>query len=123
MGSRNCSLDLRLAPFSTSLSSSVYSLQNNMADPSKLFITHQERKSSGQGPFVSNCDATELQARTILWLASQEVKERISSVQSRPPSLHSQLYGHSGLSLKRSLQRFLQKRKKRAQGSYPYNQH
>ncbi|CAK7340367.1 unnamed protein product [Dovyalis caffra] len=73
---------------------------------------------------ISVCDVTEFQARAIIWLASREMEERIKSARSNqaPKPLHSQLYGPPGLSLKRSLQMFLQKRKKRAEAISPYSQ-
>ncbi|KAM6548620.1 hypothetical protein CsatB_020296 [Cannabis sativa] len=70
------------------------------------------------------CDMTELQARAILLFANKKVEEgrdgeglelALSSV-----CLQSQICGSQGLSMKRSLQRFLQKRKQRSQASSPY---
>ncbi|XP_062103498.1 protein TIFY 5A-like [Humulus lupulus] len=73
------------------------------------------------------CDMTELQARAILLFANKKMEEgretqelelelALSSV-----CLQSQICGSPGLSMKRSLQRFLQKRKQRSQASSPYN--
>ncbi|KAF8370197.1 hypothetical protein HHK36_031765 [Tetracentron sinense] len=60
-----------------------------------------------------------IQARAILWVASGEVDERMSIPGSElvSPSLQSPV---SSLSMKRSLQRFLQKRKIRIQATSPY---
>ncbi|KAF8391064.1 hypothetical protein HHK36_023364 [Tetracentron sinense] len=84
---------------------------------------------------VCVCDVTELQsnrtvitnlefgyamqARAILWVASGEMDERMSTPRSEliSPSLQSPV---SSLSMKRSLQRFLQKRKIRIQATSPY---
>lgn len=65
-----------------------------------------------------------LQARAIILLASKEMDE--SKTPTSPPlmTLQSQLYspsgGNTGLSMKKSLQRFLQKRKHRIQATSPY---
>ncbi|KAK2965287.1 hypothetical protein RJ640_004156 [Escallonia rubra] len=73
---------------------------------------------------MSMCDATELQARAIILLASQETEEKSKSPTGSEPSsplIQSPLYSPTGLSMKRSLQRFLQKRKHRAQATSPYH--
>ncbi|KAF8413562.1 hypothetical protein HHK36_001553 [Tetracentron sinense] len=66
-------------------------------------------------------DVTELQARAIIWLASREIEERMNTSRSESvsPSLKSQLYSLSGISMKRSLQGFLQNRKKRIRATSP----
>ncbi|XP_042041557.1 protein TIFY 5A-like [Salvia splendens] len=65
-------------------------------------------------------DATELQARAIIWLAGREV-EPYDTPRSDPPSplLASPLYSPN-TGLKRSLMRFLQTRKTRVQATSPY---
>nr|XP_004502076.1 protein TIFY 5B-like [Cicer arietinum] len=67
-------------------------------------------------------DESELQARVIIWLASQKIEGKNGSKGSRPIlSLSLQLralFMHNssqGFSIKRSLHNFLQKRKKRTQ--------
>ncbi|KAJ7947321.1 Protein TIFY 5A [Quillaja saponaria] len=91
------------------------------------------------------CDVTEIQAREILMVASRKMEEKVlrtpsgtgsgsgSSEPSSPmlmqtPSPHNQLYSPttitttaSPLSMKISLQRFLQKRKNRIQETSPYH--
>ena len=65
-----------------------------------------------------------LQARAILLLASREMEEKTrtpTASDATSPSLHSQLYSATGLSMKRSLQRFLQKRKNRMEATPPYH--
>ena len=71
-----------------------------------------------------------LQARAIILLASREMEERLktprmmTSPGSEPcsPSLQSPIYSPTtALSMKKSLQRFLQKRKHRAQAMSPYH--
>ncbi|XP_048432822.1 protein TIFY 5A-like [Pyrus x bretschneideri] len=71
--------------------------------------------------FVS--DVTELQARAIILLAAREMEGRDRSMWSSAALLafHSRIYGPPGVSLKRSLQSFLQKRKQRSQAASPYN--
>ncbi|RVW34920.1 hypothetical protein CK203_104881 [Vitis vinifera] len=63
-------------------------------------------------------------ARAILLLASREMEEKTrtpTASDAISPSLHSQLYSPTGLSMKRSLQRFLQKRKNRMEATPPYH--
>ncbi|KAB1669667.1 hypothetical protein ES319_1Z022200v1, partial [Gossypium barbadense] len=79
---------------------------------------------------VCVCDVTELQARAILMRANREADERIktptgsepdsptSSSSTSPSRLCSP---NAGLSMKKSLQRFLQKRKNRIQATSPYH--
>ncbi|KAF4381843.1 hypothetical protein G4B88_001138 [Cannabis sativa] len=84
------------------------------------------------------CDVTEFQARAIILLASREMEERLKTPRgaaaaaiattpmSEPcsPSIQSPIYSPTAaLSMKRSLQRFLQKRKHRAQATSPYYHH
>ncbi|KAH6826224.1 hypothetical protein C2S53_001661 [Perilla frutescens var. hirtella] len=70
---------------------------------------------------IAVCDATELQARAIIWLAGREAElngsPRLES--PAPPSLASPLYSPT-TGLKRSLMRFLQTRKTRVQATSPY---
>ncbi|KAL5071933.1 hypothetical protein RYX36_022820 [Vicia faba] len=67
-------------------------------------------------------DERELQARVILWLASQEMEGRNGSEGIHPTlslSLQPQallMHASHGFSIKRSLQNFLHKRNKRIQG-------
>ncbi|KAA8544883.1 hypothetical protein F0562_019722 [Nyssa sinensis] len=80
---------------------------------------------------VCVCDVTELQARAIIWLARRGMEEKVkipgvdlSSPSPSPsplPYLLSQLCVSPGVPLKRSLQRFLQKRKDRIKSISPYN--
>ncbi|XP_057992900.1 protein TIFY 5B isoform X2 [Hevea brasiliensis] len=75
---------------------------------------------------VCVCDVTELQARAILLLASREMEENLrtpTGSEVASPSLPSPLCTPmaAGLSMKRSIQRFLQKRKHRVQAISPYN--
>ncbi|KAH7533597.1 hypothetical protein FEM48_Zijuj04G0148700 [Ziziphus jujuba var. spinosa] len=67
-------------------------------------------------------DLTELQVRAIILFASEEMEEKNDRKGSKLASisLQPQVYKPPGFSLKRSLQRFLQKRKQRNQASSPY---
>ncbi|XP_019262482.1 PREDICTED: protein TIFY 5A-like [Nicotiana attenuata] len=70
------------------------------------------------------CDTSELQALAILWHARREMEEKYNTSASnlRAPSLQFQLHSpYNGLSLRKSLQRFLQKRReRRIQAANPY---
>nr|AVA18023.1 jasmonate ZIM domain-containing protein 8 [Euphorbia lathyris] len=79
-------------------------------------------------------DVTELQAKAILLLATREKEANrstsptgssSSSEQSestlKPSSLSSPICNPNGLSMKKSLQRFLQKRNHRMQSTFPYH--
>ncbi|KAL8460950.1 hypothetical protein ACS0TY_032449 [Phlomoides rotata] len=76
---------------------------------------------------VASCDATEFQAKAIISLANrEEFKNNNSTARSAPcsPQVASPDYSpttiNNGLSMKRSLQRFLEKRKTRAHSLSPY---
>ncbi|XXG74764.1 hypothetical protein AAC387_Pa07g3397 [Persea americana] len=112
---RGCNLDLCLLPAGIeanppSPDSIVSRLEDSTGNEQKLTIFYNGR--------VSVCDVTELQARAILHLARREIDERkkpigtesLSRCQPQVPPL----------SMKRSLQRFLQKRKNRIQATSPY---
>ncbi|KAK4349391.1 hypothetical protein RND71_032146 [Anisodus tanguticus] len=67
-------------------------------------------------------DATELQAKAIIYLASRKMEEETNktpSPMSKPSS--PLLQPQTGPFMKRSLQRFLQKRKNRIQNTSPYH--
>ncbi|KAL2343385.1 hypothetical protein Fmac_004670 [Flemingia macrophylla] len=69
-------------------------------------------------------DATELQARSILMVANREMEKRVMTASSpllQSPHNNNMYSPGTGLSMKRSLQRFLQKRKNRVQETSPYN--
>ncbi|KAK4339493.1 hypothetical protein RND71_040955 [Anisodus tanguticus] len=71
---------------------------------------------------AGNCDISEFQALDILWHARREMEEKynINGSNSRKPSLQFQLHSPYGLSLRKSLQSFLQKRRDRVQGATPH---
>uniref|UniRef100_A0A5B7AIU0 Protein TIFY n=1 Tax=Davidia involucrata TaxID=16924 RepID=A0A5B7AIU0_DAVIN len=122
---RNCNLELRLLPPSASFHSTDHRHQQPMLD--LLSGSPKEKQSQQQLTIfykgrVSVCDVTEIQARAIIMHASREMEEKMKTPPSSP-LLQSQLYSPIGLSMKRSLQQFLQKRKHRIQATSPYNHH
>ncbi|XP_051125262.1 protein TIFY 5A [Andrographis paniculata] len=121
---RNCNLELRLVTPSVHFHSADYSAsRSDMADSSskeekqKLTIFYNGR--------ITACDVTDLQARAIILLANRETEDEKSIVEEKTSSTTVQSPGYNppnGLYMKRSLQRFLQKRKNRAQATSPYSQ-
>ncbi|KAL7157840.1 hypothetical protein ABFS83_02G103600 [Erythranthe nasuta] len=77
-------------------------------------------RSNGITLTSSYSDATELQAIAVLWVARRETEEKYNAMRSRNAGSISLHHGNGGLSLKKSLQIFLQKRKDRIQASMPY---
>ncbi|GAB4850708.1 hypothetical protein Ancab_030008 [Ancistrocladus abbreviatus] len=66
---------------------------------------------------VCICDLTELQAKTIIWLANREIEARMTMQRPSTATFYLQTQLHDlrgGPSMMRSLQTFLQSRKKRA---------
>ncbi|CAB4274063.1 unnamed protein product [Prunus armeniaca] len=111
-----CSLDLGLSPMSTPSPP----LETPMGD---WTLDQQQQITIFYNGQVFVSDVTELQARAMILLAAGDMAERgISSVSNAALlALQSQIYGPPGVSMKRSLQSFLQKRKKRSQEASPYN--
>ncbi|XP_019169931.1 PREDICTED: protein TIFY 5A-like isoform X2 [Ipomoea nil] len=116
---RNCNLELSLSPSSDynavqQLPTSDHSSEESRRQQQQLTIFYD-------GKIVSS-DVTEIQARAIILLASQErTKKTTRSLASSPLLLQKQLYSPNALSMKGSLQRFLQKRKNRVQSTSPYH--
>ncbi|XP_042479249.1 protein TIFY 5A-like [Macadamia integrifolia] len=118
---RNCNLDLMLTPAGMdSVPVTTDSGNNSMTHRSAE--TPQQRLTIFYNGQVSACDVTELQARAIICLARREMEEKMNTPRSESISpLQSQLHNPTGMSMKRSLQQFLQKRKNRIQSASPYN--
>ncbi|EEF42634.1 conserved hypothetical protein [Ricinus communis] len=137
---RNCSLELRPVPFSDSghnhreqqAMSVSFLLVSSFFLSVILSESPQERQQltifyNGR---VCVCYVTELQARAILSLASREMEDKMKTSLLGTPTGRSEFVSplpsplcspSTGLSMKRSIQRFLQKRKHRAQATSPYN--
>ncbi|KAL3715351.1 hypothetical protein ACJRO7_007132 [Eucalyptus globulus] len=118
---KNCNPDLHLlSSISSSSSSSSYDECSSKTEQSQV---NQQQQAIIYRGRVRPFDLTEFQARAIIWLASREME---SIAGSSPPlkKVH-QLWSplSSGLSMKRSLQRFLQERRKRARAMAPYISH
>ncbi|XP_038883556.1 uncharacterized protein LOC120074210 [Benincasa hispida] len=84
---------------------------------------HQQQIMVFYNGTLSFCDLTELQARAILWVGSQV---RSSNARSNPEWWSLQMprngNGNAAFSIKKSLQRFLQRRKTRRMRSMsPYH--
>ncbi|CAN4077012.1 unnamed protein product [Withania somnifera] len=116
---RNCNLELSL----TTPSLSTFSPKNcyfSMED--QEFVKQPQQLSIFyNGKFVVS-DATELQARAMIYLASREMEENTNKTPSPTSETSSLLLQpQTGLFMKRSLQIFLQKRKNRIQTASPYH--
>ncbi|CAH2062500.1 unnamed protein product [Thlaspi arvense] len=131
---RNCNLELRLVPPSAALQPADFEddqprlrpmLDLRRGSPKERDEQQQQQLTIFYNGNISVCDVTELQARAIILLASKEMEERVKSPMGSEPSsplIQSPLCSpNSGLSMKRSLQRFLQKRQNRIQSTSPYH--
>nr|GME01573.1 protein TIFY 5A-like [Ipomoea batatas] len=132
---RNCGLELRLVPSSLSFpAKDCHHFQqhpklemNKMMNGSTTKEEQQQLTIFYNGKVVS-CDVTELQAKAIILVASQQKLNTAAMMTSfsvpsplPSPALQSQqLCSAYGLSMKRSLKLFLQKRKNRVHAASPY---
>ncbi|XP_004244919.1 protein TIFY 5A-like [Solanum lycopersicum] len=100
---RKCNLELTLSP--SNLLMEDKRLENEQSQQLTIFYN---------GKFVAS-HVTQLQAKAIIYLASREMEEKTNKL-SEPssPLLQPQ-------TVKKSLQRFLQKRKNRIQITSPYH--
>lgn len=72
--------------------------------------------------YVINCNLfLVIQARAIIHLASREMEEKTKTSSSFSEPQSPLLQSQTGVSMKKSLQRFLQKRKNRIQAISPYH--
>ncbi|XP_022136494.1 uncharacterized protein LOC111008192 [Momordica charantia] len=116
---REFSLELGLWP-----SSSVSQPKTFQFSAIPMTVNHQQQIMVFYNGTFSFCDLTELQARAILRLASQE--KNGNGRWANPEWLSLQMpkngNGNAGFSIKKSLQRFLQRRKtRRIQSMSPYH--
>ncbi|KAM5587647.1 protein TIFY 5A-like [Rosa sericea] len=126
----NLELELRLSSSDECSSSPHHQSSQDMQQQQQLTIFYNE--------VMCVCDVTELQARAILCAANNEIGETVVKTTTTPspipsgsyelssPSLHysplcSSRVAAGGLSMKKSLQKFLQKRKHRSQATHPYH--
>ncbi|GMN43232.1 hypothetical protein TIFTF001_012442 [Ficus carica] len=125
---RNCNLELRLLPAYLSPSDTNSDDRRTEKTTNESPETREDHPQpltifyNGQ---ICVCDVTEFQARAIIWLASREKEERVKTPTAGSgqcsPSVQSSPYSPTAaLSMKKSLQRFLQTRKHRAQAMSPY---
>ncbi|KAJ8458913.1 hypothetical protein OPV22_031839 [Ensete ventricosum] len=118
MAEMGCDPELRL-----SLGSGVEQ-QRRKTQQKKMTMFYQGR--------VCVCDATEIQARAIISMAKREMEDTVTKKQQRQSTEEEEESSSRavapqvfdpGLSMKRSLQLFLQKRKARLSDATPYGQH
>ncbi|XP_049377801.1 protein TIFY 5A-like [Solanum stenotomum] len=121
---RNCNLELRLMPPSLSTFSpnncnntSYFSMEEDKES------TELENKSQPLTIFYNGklvvSHVTDLQAKAIIYLASRETEEKTNKTSSPMSEPSSPLLQPQ--TVKKSLQRFLQKRKNRIETTSPYH--
>ncbi|KAL6201197.1 hypothetical protein ACLB2K_024912 [Fragaria x ananassa] len=133
--SRSCNLELVLSLSSSDeCSSSLESLHQQSCQD----LQQQQQLTIFYNGVMCTCDVTELQARAILCVANNELGKivvKTSTTSSLIPSGSYELSSPSahysppctsrvaagGLSIKKSLRKFLQKRKHRSQATHPYH--
>ncbi|WJX46994.1 hypothetical protein P8452_33734 [Trifolium repens] len=127
---KNLNLELRLFPLSNSDLCSTMKEEEEVAESSESPVLQDQQHR----PFtivydgkICVHDATEIQARSILMLANKEMEERVrtpiggASSEPSSPSVFNLYSPGTSPSMKKSLQRFLQKRKNRIQEASPYH--
>ncbi|XP_011657199.1 protein TIFY 5A [Cucumis sativus] len=139
----NCNLELRLSPSSSTFLSHPLPhshhhppLHHFLDDDDECNKNSHQQMTIFYNGRVCVADFTEDQAKAIIMLASRQVEDRSTNPEhklERPSTSPDQCHREpvslsvsgsgsgSGLSMKRSLQRFLQKRKNRIQSASPYN--
>ncbi|ESW19910.1 hypothetical protein PHAVU_006G165800 [Phaseolus vulgaris] len=124
---RNCNLELALFPPSDSGPLHHHRVQEG----TQISPFHHHHRQEHQQPLtifydgkICVADVTELQAKSILMLANGKLEERDRSEGCSATVMQSphQLYSPgTSLSMRKSLQRFLIKRKNRVQEALPYH--
>ncbi|KAF5736268.1 Protein TIFY 5A -like protein [Tripterygium wilfordii] len=121
---RNCNLELRL--FSLTADSDSDSDQHQSPEVSSRITRREQLQQQQQQLTISSINGrvgvshvSELQGRAIISLATREIGERVKTnlIRCNETSVSSA----NNLSMKISLQRFLQKRKCRIQATSPYH--
>uniref|UniRef100_A0A3Q7HN62 Protein TIFY n=2 Tax=Solanum lycopersicum TaxID=4081 RepID=A0A3Q7HN62_SOLLC len=124
---RNCNLEFRLMPPSLSTFSPNICSNNNTSSYFSMEedkeSTELEQKSEPLTIFYNGklvvSHVTDLQAKAIIYLASRETEEKTNKSLSPISEPSSPLLQPQ--TVKKSLQRFLQKRKSRTQTTSPYH--
>ncbi|KAL6567293.1 hypothetical protein OROGR_000961 [Orobanche gracilis] len=125
---RNCNLELGLLTPSVFSNSVDYNGRCNSMSEEGGSPNEKQPLTIFYNGRVASCDATEQQARIIISLASRETEVKSNNLRPRGSNTYSPVLTNSpigsptssSLSMKRSLQRFLEKRKRRAQAMSPY---
>ncbi|KAG4945772.1 hypothetical protein AAZX31_15G088800 [Glycine max] len=129
---RNCNLELALFPPSDSGPPMVDNVEEEASEISPMQnLFHRQEQQQPLTIFYDGkicvADVTELQAKSILMLANRKLEERVRTPTGSEPSSptvmqsNNQLYSPgTGPSMRKSLQRFLQKRRNRVQEASPY---
>ncbi|CAJ1962170.1 unnamed protein product [Sphenostylis stenocarpa] len=132
---RNCNLELALfPPCDSGPRHHPMVEEGSEISPMQNYLHHHHRQEQQQ-PLtifydgkICVADVTELQAKSILMLANRKLEERVRTASGSEPSsptvMQSPTQLHSpgtALSMRKSLQRFLQKRKNRVQEASPYH--
>ncbi|TKY71961.1 TIFY 5A [Spatholobus suberectus] len=133
---RNCNLELALFPPCDSGPRRHPMVEEaSEISPMQNYLHHHHHRQEQQQPLtifydgkICVADVTEFQAKSILMLANKKMEERVRTPTGSEPSSptimqsHHQVYSPgTGLSMRKSLQLFLQKRKIRVQEASPYH--
>ncbi|KAK7303103.1 hypothetical protein RJT34_14004 [Clitoria ternatea] len=124
---RNCNLELALFPCNSDHRNHM--VEEASVSPMQNYLNHHHQEQQQPLTIIYDgkicvADVTEFQAKSILTLANKKMEERVRTTEACSASAmvgQYQLSPGSGLSMKRSLQRFLQKRKNRVQEASPYH--